>query len=276
MLIVSRAMQRFNPSESMWAILRVLHERHAAPSQPRSSVKFCASCGKPCGRTVRDCAEAHGGRKALKDKIRQLEAMEVGDKAADAKHDIAQELYQCYSTVGRIGGGQTRTADTSTQWRNDTKVTKPCAFCGKACGRAIRQCAESHGGRNALKNRIRSLDGEQQASHPPSVAKDVTDELFQCYAMVSRVGPWYHITTLCSVAERRQAMRVLWQILWANDSRMRRSEWWSQGAEEQDTGARIRAHGGDRNRRSESTSGRAISMLCGSKFVDCVMRYTDR
>ncbi len=83
----------------MWEILCALYDRHAAPPTVKSIAKPCAFCGRFCGRTARECAETNGARKALKDKIRGMEAARAQGSLPSALGEVLDELYNCYVTV---------------------------------------------------------------------------------------------------------------------------------------------------------------------------------
>ena len=97
-------MERFEPKDPMKSILRTLYDRQTKPNLLKPNLvngtkKLCAFCGTVCGLSIRQCVEDKGGRKALKDKIRMLEAKRVQDNATDTGTTL-NELFQCYLTVG--------------------------------------------------------------------------------------------------------------------------------------------------------------------------------
>ena len=103
--LLGSAMRQFNTSDPMWYVLRQLFDESAEPTANVSSpTHLCALCRTVCGRTIRQCAEMHGGRKVLKDEIKRLEAARQGgdldeDQFAIVKDNVA-ELYDTYLKVG--------------------------------------------------------------------------------------------------------------------------------------------------------------------------------
>ena len=83
----------------MWSILS--HLLYGPPDRPIA--QRCAFCGLTCGRVIRECAEAHGGRKALKDKIRELESERAAGNAADSLQDAIAQLFVGYLQVSWAG-----------------------------------------------------------------------------------------------------------------------------------------------------------------------------
>lgn len=73
-------------------------EAAQAKAKVQSSGITCAFCSQMCGRDLKSCAEANGGRKALKTLIRSLETPgpEPPGQALDARLDL---LYTCYTAV---------------------------------------------------------------------------------------------------------------------------------------------------------------------------------
>jgi len=80
------------------APLEPAHPSLTAPLQPSlqastNGESVCAMCRKICGLDLRTCAEKHGGRKGLKDRIRKLNA--DGNGGGDA----ITALYEVYQAV---------------------------------------------------------------------------------------------------------------------------------------------------------------------------------
>ena len=116
------ALKRFEPSDPMWSVLRTLYDRHAPPlSTQSSSIKQCGFCGRVCGRTLRQCAEMNGGRKALKEKIRQVEAVRHKQNGDTSE---VNALFQCYLQVSEWGSGRAVTDRPTLQWPKPVKPVK--------------------------------------------------------------------------------------------------------------------------------------------------------
>lgn len=108
-----RAMENFAPSEPLFTVLKNLHKQHmAAEAQAASQIQAgangsapaaamtddakCAFCLDHCGLAVRQCVEARGGRRALKEMIRKLNEGQSDDADEQARLDA---LFACYQAV---------------------------------------------------------------------------------------------------------------------------------------------------------------------------------
>jgi hypothetical protein len=69
-------------------------QRVTATGASASEEALCAFCQEMCGLSTRACAEAHGGRPALKRLIRQL-----SDEEGDESTERSEELYAVYKNV---------------------------------------------------------------------------------------------------------------------------------------------------------------------------------
>jgi hypothetical protein len=101
-------MKRFDPQDPMWQILRKLYDTHrqSDPSIPAVAQTICPFCREACGRSIRECAEGRGGRKALKDCIRVLEAARGNGfrdhgMSAEEGDRVVSQLYEAYLQVSK-------------------------------------------------------------------------------------------------------------------------------------------------------------------------------
>lgn len=98
-------MKQFKPTDAMYDILcnflkQAQHkERTQKAAAPVSGP--CPFCETNCGRGIRACAESSGGRKALKDLIRDL-AVRLDRDDNEALNARSQALYLEYQNVSLL------------------------------------------------------------------------------------------------------------------------------------------------------------------------------
>ncbi|KAK8858724.1 hypothetical protein IAR55_002953 [Kwoniella newhampshirensis] len=112
---MARALARLGSDHPLYPVVYALWEKQSrtnlhpsttqAQAQPQLSDKICPFCEIQCGRDIKSCVEAHGGRKLLKAKIRQLQ-LDI-EKASQVErvitlHDMSAELYQVYQTWPKV------------------------------------------------------------------------------------------------------------------------------------------------------------------------------
>jgi hypothetical protein len=124
-----RAMRNFSPKDPLYSILSSFLRPTSSPNSSNSqtlansqslansnshsiantrapantSPPTCAYCATPCGRPIRDCAEVHGGRQALKHLIRQLDQEREDGQWSGSMEGMMEkrmgELYELYEAV---------------------------------------------------------------------------------------------------------------------------------------------------------------------------------
>ncbi|KAL7423071.1 hypothetical protein Q5752_002370 [Cryptotrichosporon argae] len=132
---IHHALQRFDPGHPLHPVLRTFLAAHAASDPAAPAVPYgitmtanypttsmCPFCRTPCGRSVRACAEAHGGRKRLKDRIRLLESeREKVDKRRDdieARRKQVMLMPRTGPVDGALRGLAKELAALNAEWEN--------------------------------------------------------------------------------------------------------------------------------------------------------------
>ncbi|KAK4685208.1 hypothetical protein P7C73_g4945, partial [Tremellales sp. Uapishka_1] len=86
---IASALSRISPTLPIYGVLKKLYMEHLA---------VCAFCEASCGRLIRECAEANGGRKAFKGKIKMLEALRSG---GDQSKELSKRIAKLYEVYGK-------------------------------------------------------------------------------------------------------------------------------------------------------------------------------
>ncbi|ORY25945.1 hypothetical protein BCR39DRAFT_542680 [Naematelia encephala] len=108
---IREAMRKFGNNDPMWAVMEQLlgesleKQGNRPNNQPlpelqaskASNLKqgHCPFCGVSCGLSIRECAELHGGRKKLKDKIRKIESERTPGVDMELDRDV-DKLFKAY------------------------------------------------------------------------------------------------------------------------------------------------------------------------------------
>ncbi|EIW67685.1 hypothetical protein TREMEDRAFT_64279 [Tremella mesenterica DSM 1558] len=124
----------------------------------------CTICHSDVTHIAVKCPVVLAGPESMKASLARMDT-------SDPMHSVLQDLLSRPAPLGPswVHPGQS--------------ITSPgavCPFCETLCGRTVRHCAEAHGGRKKLKNRIKQLQSIETTEAQPRV-RPMLDALFLCY-----------------------------------------------------------------------------------------------
>ncbi|WWD18619.1 hypothetical protein CI109_103072 [Kwoniella shandongensis] len=93
---MANALARLGPDHPLYSVVHALWLKQSHQPQPQQ-IPLCPFCETRCGRDIKSCVEAHGGRKLLKNKIRTLQSHIEGKvEGWERMKLMSEELYAIY------------------------------------------------------------------------------------------------------------------------------------------------------------------------------------